>query len=57
MSTDKIMAKVERWGVFEIALPGRTDGNPFIDYEITGTFTGVHEQRLLTVSMMVTAFT
>ncbi|MDD3504531.1 MAG: DUF5605 domain-containing protein [Eubacteriales bacterium] len=45
MSTDKIMAKVERWGVFEITLPGRADGNPFIDYEITGTFTGVHEQK------------
>ena len=27
---------VERWGVFEIALEGKTAGNPFTDYEIKG---------------------
>lgn len=37
--------QVERWGVFEIALPGRTDGNPFTDYEIHGTFTGKNENK------------
>ena len=33
------MQQVEKWGVFEIALNGRSDGNPFTDYSITGTFT------------------
>lgn len=37
--------QVERWGVFEIALPGRADGNPFTDYEIHGTFTGKNESK------------
>ncbi len=35
--------QVERWGVFEVALPGRSDGNPFTDYTIRGTFTGAQE--------------
>ena len=30
---------VERWGVFEIAVGGKKDGNPFTDYDIRGTFT------------------
>lgn len=29
---------VERWDVFEVSCEGRTDGNPFMDHEITGTF-------------------
>jgi len=29
---------VERWGVFEITLNGKTGGNPFTDYDIRGTF-------------------
>ena len=33
----------ERWGMVEITLPGRTDGNPFIDYTIAGRFTGGEE--------------
>lgn len=28
----------ERWGVYELALPGKTDGNPFADYNIQGVF-------------------
>lgn len=42
MVTDMVQNKteqVERWGMFEIALTGRTDGNPFTDCEIRGRFT------------------
>ena len=35
--------KIERWGVFEAAVSGRTDGNPFTDYTIVGTFAGKNE--------------
>lgn len=37
------MKQVEKWGVFEAALNGKSGGNPFLDYDITGTFTGEHE--------------
>ena len=33
-------ATAPRWGVFEVTMPGRTEGNPFTDYTITATFTG-----------------
>ena len=36
-------AAVERWGMFELSLPGRTDGNPFTDHTVRGRFTGEHE--------------
>ncbi len=36
---------VERWGVFEIELPGKSDGNPFVDFEIRGEFTGPGEKK------------
>ncbi len=42
MVIDMVQSKteqVERWGIFEIALTGRTDGNPFTDCEIRGRFT------------------
>lgn len=39
---------VERWGLLELSLPGRTGGNPFTDYEIRGRFTG--EKEDVTVS-------
>ena len=29
---------VERWDIFEIGCPGFSDKNPFVDYEIRGTF-------------------
>lgn len=29
---------VERWGMFEVSLNGKTDGNPFTDYAVHGTF-------------------
>jgi len=34
------MSQIEKWGVFETAVNGKSDGNPFLDYEITGIFTG-----------------
>lgn len=34
---------VERWGLLELSLPGRTGGNLFTDYEIRGRFTGKKE--------------
>ncbi|MBR3272495.1 MAG: DUF5060 domain-containing protein [Clostridia bacterium] len=37
------MKRTERWGIFEIALKGKDDGNPFLDYEIVGAFSGEHE--------------
>ena len=29
---------VEKWGIFEVSMPGKTQGNPFADYTIQGTF-------------------
>jgi len=29
---------VERWGVFEVAVNGKADGNPFTDYAVRGVF-------------------
>lgn len=37
--------KVEKWGVFEISLEGKSDGNPFTDYEIKGEFAGADERK------------
>ena len=37
------MSQIEKWGVFETAVNGKSEGNPFLDHEITGTFTGEHE--------------
>lgn len=34
---------VEKWGMFEAAVTGRADKNPFVDYEIKGRFTGKNE--------------
>ena len=33
----------ERWGMLELSLPGKTEGNPFTDYMIRGRFTGEKE--------------
>ena len=38
-------ANVERWGVMEITLPGKTEGNPFTDYSIQGRFNGEKESK------------
>jgi len=42
------MKQIEKWGVFETALNGKIKGNPFLDHDITGTFTG--EQETVKVS-------
>lgn len=36
---------IERWGLQEIVLKGPSEGNPFTETEITGTFTGKNETR------------
>ena len=41
------MQQIEKWGVFELALPGRSDGNPFVDLALTGTF--AHGQEIASV--------
>jgi hypothetical protein len=40
-------AAVEQWGLFELALRGPTDGNPFVDVELSATFT--HGDRTIRV--------
>jgi len=46
MAKEPIIAAltIERWGVFEIAMPGKTEGNPFVDFAIEGTFTSTAEE-------------
>lgn len=39
------MQMVERYGVFELKLPGKEEGNPFTDYEIWGRFTHELEEK------------
>jgi hypothetical protein len=36
--------EIERWGVFEVEVPGKTEGNPFMDYSITAVFEGEKER-------------
>lgn len=36
-------AECERWGIYELAFSGKTSGNPFMDYEIHGTFQSADE--------------
>lgn len=37
--------KVEKWGVFEAQIYGKSQGNPFTDYTITAHFSGKNESR------------
>ena len=37
--------QVEKWGVFEVRMTGKAEGNPFADYEIRGTFTSAQESK------------
>ena len=37
--------KVEKWGIFEIALEGKCGGNPFTDYEIKAEFSCENEKK------------
>ena len=32
------MQSVERWGLYEVAVSGKSEGNPFLDYSVTGIF-------------------
>src|SRR5215831_19255862 len=34
-----LAADVEQWALFELSLRGRAGGNPFVDVELTATFT------------------
>ena len=36
--------EVERWGVFEVAVYGRAEGNPFVEAAVFAAFTGRDEQ-------------
>ena len=38
METMKYKKQVEKWDVFEVEFQGPATGNPFTDYEVTGTF-------------------
>src|SRR5690554_3532143 len=35
---------VEKWGVFEVTVPGPVGGNPFLDYQLKGIFRGKNEE-------------
>ncbi|MGN0429665.1 MAG: DUF5605 domain-containing protein [Acetatifactor sp.] len=39
-----MQTSVHKWDIFEVSLHGITEGNPFTDYDIRGTFTGEWEQ-------------
>lgn len=39
---------VERWSVFEVTVPGKTEGNPFLDHDIFGVF--AHKNERVSVS-------
>lgn len=36
-------SQVQRWEMFEVGCTGPSDKNPFVDYQIQGTFTGKNE--------------
>jgi hypothetical protein len=40
-------ANVEQWGIFELALQGSAEGNPFLEVELSASFT--HEGRTIEV--------
>jgi hypothetical protein len=37
--------QVEKWGIFEVSVPGKTEGNPFTDYDIIAIFSGTNETK------------
>lgn len=43
MRTYNYEKQVEKWDVLEVTVDGHSDKNPFVDYEIHGTFNGKHE--------------
>lgn len=38
------MTRIEKWSLFELSRPGKSDGNPFRDYQIRADFIGEHEE-------------
>lgn len=36
---------VEKWAVFEVSMPGKSSGNPFVDYNIQAVFQGKEETK------------
>ncbi len=38
------MRQIEKWDFIELEVSGKSDGNPFTDYEIRGRFEGEHEK-------------
>ncbi|HBB61281.1 MAG TPA: DUF5060 domain-containing protein, partial [Lachnospiraceae bacterium] len=43
MKITEAQKSVERWGMVEVSVNGPSDGNPFTEQEICGTFTGARE--------------
>lgn len=41
----KYTKQVERWGIFEFSCSGRTEGNPFVDYNIQARFQSKSESK------------
>ena len=39
--------RVEKWDVLEVKVNGQTQGNPFTDYRIRGTFIGKNEKIVI----------
>ena len=39
---------IEKWGCFELTVPGKAAGNPFKDYELTAVFKGENECKKVT---------
>lgn len=41
--TDIFPSACHRWGIYELVFSGKTCGNPYLQYRITGTFRGEQE--------------
>ena len=42
MTLTKSTAEVEQWGIFELELHGSSEGNPYLDVELTAQFAYNH---------------
>lgn len=45
MELRKYADSIEKWGTFEAEMQGKSEGNPFTDYTIQGTFTSKSEKK------------
>ena len=45
MGSCSFQKTVEKWGLFEVRMRGKADGNPFADYEIRADFSGNGEKK------------